>query len=193
MGDPARRRATLADLTEHCERGLAVELIDGVIVQKAAPLPAHGSAQMKLGAILDPHHRKPGGPRGPGGWWIMSEVEVLYPPREDVYRHDVVGFRRDIHAGRPAGFPVRERPDWVCGILSASTARYDVVQKKRTLHERGVPHYWIIDPEHETLVVMRHGPEGYVDILSASPGDMVRAEPFETTAFDVGEIFGHET
>jgi len=32
----------------------------------------------------------------------MTEVEVLYAKTHEVFRHDLVGFRRDLHAQRPA-------------------------------------------------------------------------------------------
>ncbi len=192
MTEPVRRRATFADLAALRDRGDAVELVDGEVVHKALPKPEHGGAQVKLSALLDPYHRRTGGPRGPGGWWLMTEVEVEYPKTGEVFRHDAVGFRRDRFPERPKGLPVRERPDWVCEILSPSTARRDIVQKQRTLHSHEVPFYWLLDPEHETLMVLRRGADAYVNILNAGVGDVVGAEPFEGIGLDVGELFGHE-
>jgi Uma2 family endonuclease len=83
-------------------------------------------------------------------------------------------------------------PDWACEILSVSTARIDLVKKHRTLHAHGVGHYWIIDPEHETLTIHRHHPDGYVTAATGGVGDVVRAEPFDGLELDVGELFGHE-
>lgn len=156
------------------------------------PTPAHGGAQVKIGALLDGFNRSGGGPRGPGGWWLMSEVEVLYEQTSEVFRHDVLGFRRDRHAERPEGLPEKARPDWVCEILSPTTARYDLVKKQRTLHARGVEHYWIVDPEHETLTVMRLADEHYLRVLDAGIGDVVRAEPFGEVELPVGEPFGRD-
>ena len=123
----------------------------------------------------------------------MTEVEVLYAATDEIFRHDVVGFRRDRLAECPSAFPARDRPDWACEILSRSTARYDVVKKQRTLHAAGVPHYWLIDPESETLVVYRNSSEGYVNVLSAQPGEIVRAEPFDALEIDVSELLGRDT
>lgn len=64
--------------------------------------------------------------------------------------------------------------------------------EQRVLHHEGVPHTWILDPEHATLVVYRHSPDGYVNVLSAGRGDLVRAEPFEAVELDVGDLFGEE-
>jgi Uma2 family endonuclease len=185
-----KRVATVEELLARSDAGEAVELVEGQIVDKALPTPAHGSAQAKTSACLDPYNRKPGGPRGPGGWWIMTEVEVLYPQDGDVYRHDVVGFRRDRHPSRPEGLPVELRPDWVCEILSPSTARRDVVRKQRTLHAHGVPHYWLLDPERETLTVLRHQEAGYTVVASAGSGESVRAEPFAEVELELDELLG---
>lgn len=193
MTTPAQnKRATFEDLARLRDDGYAVELVDGEIVHKAQPTVAHGSSQFKLGELLSGYNRGGRGPRGPGGWWIMVEVEVLYPRAGDVYRHDVLGFRRDRHAARPEGMPVSARPDWVCEILSPSTARYDLVKKQRTLHAHGVPHYWIVDPEHETLTVMRRGDEHDLRVLDAGLGDTVRAEPFGEAELSIDELFGRD-
>ena len=188
----APRRSTLEDLAKLRDGGRAVELVDGEIVEKAMPRPEHGAAQFTLSGVLLPYHGKAGGPRGPGGWWLMTEVEVAYPKRGEVFRHDLLGFGRDRYPARPIGMPVVELPAWVGEILSPTTARYDIVKKQRTLHEHGVLHYWIIDPEHETLTVLRHAPDAYLNVLNAGVGDAVRAEPFDEVEIDVGELFGHE-
>lgn len=186
------KTATLDDLARLRDQGHVVELIEGEIVYKAMPAPRHGGAQAKVVALLDGFNRRHGGPHGPGGWWLMTEVEVLYPKTREVFRHDAVGFRRDLHPQRPDDMPVKARPDWVCEILSPTTARYDTGPKQRTLHAHGVPHYWILDPEHATLTVMRHAEEHYLRVLDAGVGDRVHAEPFEAVDLDVAELFGLE-
>ncbi len=185
-------RGGVADAVRLLERGEAVELIDGEIVHRDMARPEHGTAQAKVVAVLDAFNRRPGGPRGPGGWWIMTEVDVLYRRTEEVYRHDALGFRRDRHPHRPTGVPVDAVPDWVCEVLSASTARFDLVKKQRTLHVHGVGHYWIIDPEHELLTAYRHHADGYVVAVTGGVGDVVRAEPFDGIEIEVGELFGKE-
>ncbi len=181
----------LDDLVRRSEAGEDVELVQGEITARVAPSPAHGSAQMGLGEVLAPMRRRGGGGGGPGGWWLMTEVEVLYA-NGDVYRHDAVGFRRDLHSERPAGFPIRERPDWVAEILSPGTARRDLGAKLRTLFADGVPHYWIVDPEHELLTVYQHQTQGYLVLLAAGISDVVRAEPFDAIEVSVAALFGKD-
>lgn len=189
---PKVKPATLDELADLRDQGHVVELIDGEIAYKAMPTPEHGSPQLKFGELLGGFNRRGGGPKGPGGWWLMTEVEVLYARTTEVFRHDLVGFRRDLHPGRPTGLPVKVRPDWACEILSPSTARNDVVKKQRTLHVHGVPHYWLVDPQNQLLAVLRWEPDQYRRVLDAGIGDVVRAEPFDAIELDVRELFGGE-
>jgi hypothetical protein len=55
-----------------------------------------------------------------------------------------------------------------------------------------VPHYWIVDPSAETLLVYRWSEAGYVAALSAGRGETVRAEPFDAVPFPVGILFGED-
>lgn len=83
------------------------------------------------------------------------------------------------------------RPDWVGEILSTNRSN-DLIKKKRVYHRSGVPHYWIIDPTEEILLVNRWTPDGYVEILSAERGETVRAEPFDAISLQVGIFFGDD-
>jgi Uma2 family endonuclease len=168
------------------------EVIHGAIVYKAEPSAEHGDAQLGLGsAIRSRFHGPTGGPRGPGGWWILSEVDVELEKHE-VYRPDLVGWRRDRVAERPRGRPVRVRPDWVCEVLSASNAQPDLVEKFEVYRRVAIPHYWIIDPATETLTVHRWTAEGYLIALRATRGSTVRAEPFEAIELAIGTLCGDD-
>jgi Uma2 family endonuclease len=76
--------------------------------------------------------------------------------------------------------------------LSASNEKRDLVDKLRVLHAHGVPHYWIMNPEDKTLVVHRWEPDGYLIILTAVAGEIIRAEPFESVVLRVATFFGDE-
>jgi Uma2 family endonuclease len=192
MAHPATRRVTVAEFLPLVANEEQLELVDGVVEKRAAPQPSHGLAQGKLTAVLDPYNRRPGGPRGPGGWWLMTEVDTLYARTEEVFRHDAQGYRLDLHSEMPTGFPCPVVPEWVCEILSPGSARVDWMKKQRTLHAHRVPHYWVIDPAAGLLTVLRHSPEGYVLALTAGKGDVVRAEPFDGIELAVGDLLGEE-
>src|SRR5213595_3232300 len=103
MATPSRKPATGDDLFARADAD-RLELIGGDIVEKAVPSPTHSFAEAKLVAAVDPFNRRPGG-RGPGGWWIFTEIHVGYSGGE-IYCHDVAGWRRDRLAERPKDWPV---------------------------------------------------------------------------------------
>lgn len=60
------------------------------------------------------------------------------------------------------------------------------------LPNRRVPHYWIVDPASETLVVYRREDAGSLAATTAKKGEVGRAEPFEALPFPVGILFGED-
>jgi Uma2 family endonuclease len=182
--------ATFADL-ERLPDEVRAEIIHGTIVDKASPTMEHGRAQIATGRFLSRRFDRGGGGRWPGGWWLGSEVDVEYEPHE-LFRHDLVGWRRDRVPECPRGRPVRTRPDWVCEILSPSNEKRDLVDKMRVLRSAGVPHYWIVNPEEKVLLVHRLEANGYLVALTAGADEAVRAEPFEAVELRVGTLFGDE-
>lgn len=186
---PAARLATFADLAALPERP-HTEIIHGVIVPKEMTSAEHSAAQTGvLGWLVRRFHRASGG-RWPGGWWFRAEIHVEYQPHE-VYCHDIAGWRRD-RVERPAGWPVYERPDWVCEVLSPGHEKRDLVDKLWTLHAAGVPHYWVLDREDKVLTIYRWEPGGYLVLPPIASGQTVRAEPFDGAALRTAVIFDDE-
>lgn len=166
-----------------------MELIDGELVEKAAPTIEHGVAQtLTSGALAGAFHRRPGGPGGPGGWWIATEVDIVLDGRG--YRPDIAGWRRERAPVLPKERPVALRPDWLCEIVSESNRAVDTVKKLRRYHQAGVPHYWIVDQIDRTLTVHRHMPDGYLVALRAEEHESVRAEPFDAIELSVAVLLG---
>ena len=192
MVDGARKRplATAADLAR-LPGEVRAEVVEGEVVEKAAPAPDHADAQTGIVGYLRPPYQSTGGPGRPGGWWILAEVEIEVEAHE-VYRPDVTGWRRDRVPERPRERPVRVRPDWVCEVLSPSNASRDQVVKFRTFERNAVPHYWIVDPERRTLTVYRWADGGYRVAVQAKDTETVRAEPFAEVEIRLGTLFGLE-
>lgn len=166
-----------------------LELIDGEFVEKAAPSIDHGLAQSQTTAALVPgFSRRIGGPAGPGGWWIATEVDVALDGR--VFRPDIAGWRRERLPTLSSERPLSVRPDWICEIVSDSNRATDTVIKLRRYHQAGVPHYWILDQVDRTLTVHRHTPDGYLVALRAEEHERVRAEPFDAIEVDVRVLLG---
>ena len=189
-GAPHRSGATFADL-QRLPDDVGAEIIHGAIVEKASPTMEHGRAQVATGGYLRRRFDRTGGGRWPGGWWLATEVDVEYEPYE-LFRHDLVGWRRDRVPDCPRGRPIRVRPDWVCEILSPSNEKRDLVDKMRVLFSAGVPHYWILNPDEQVLIVHRLDPGGYLVALTAGADETVRAEPFHAVDLRVRALVGGE-
>jgi Uma2 family endonuclease len=187
---PKTSTATLGDLLAVPEHDRFHEVVGGELVRKAMPSARHGNAQGAIRARLDSFHRRPGG-KAPGGWWFLTEVEVELD-RGEIYRPDVAGWRRERLPALPDSTPITLRPDWVCEVLSRSNASTDTVTKLRVYHRVAVPHYWIVDPDEETLTVLRWTPDGFVTIVAAARGERVRAEPFEAVEIRIDSLFGDD-
>jgi Uma2 family endonuclease len=190
MTEPASRgpSATVADWLAQPE-DCRVELIDGELIEKAAPSFEHGLAQgQTISKLSGAFGRRSGGSDGPGGWWIATEVDILLEGRG--YRPDIAGWRRDRLPAPVKERPVTIRPDWLCEVVSESNRAVDTVTKLRRYHQAGVPHYWILDQMDRTLTVHRHAADGYLVVLRAEASERIRAEPFDAIELDVGVLLG---
>jgi Uma2 family endonuclease len=179
--------ATIADLLAIPEEIRRHEIINGELTEKEAASGRHGRAQARIARCLGPYDRGPGS-RDPGGWWILTEVEVKLADTQ-VFRPDLAGWRRERMPEVPDEVPIVIRPDWICEVLSTNK-RNDLFKKKHAYHAHQVSHYWLVDPVDETLAVYRWYPDGYVEVLGAERDDRVRAEPFDAIEFRVAVLFG---
>jgi Uma2 family endonuclease len=191
MTDPFRRKSTLDEFWAIPEHERFHELIGGEIIPKATPSGEHGDAQSWIVGIVKPRFQRSPGPGGPGGWWIATEVEVVLDGTE-IVRPDVLGWRRDRCPQRPTGSPVKQRPDWICEVVSPSKPKHDTVTKLRVYHRTAIAHYWLVDLRDSTLTVMRWTSDGYLTLLRAERGEVVRPEPFEQIELAVGILFGDD-
>jgi len=69
-------------------------------------------------------------------------------------------------------------PDWVCEIVSASTARHDRVRKMPCYARNGVARLWLVDPLARTLENFELVGERWTVVASHAGDEIVRIEPF---------------
>src|SRR5437667_6517507 len=131
-----RRRATYADLLEVPEH-LVAEIIDGELITSPRPASPHALAASAIGSVLfDRFNQPPGSGDAPGGWWILYEPELHFG--EDVLVPDLAGWRRERMPVFPSVAAFELAPDWVCEVLSPSTARIDRARKLHVYAREGV-------------------------------------------------------
>jgi Uma2 family endonuclease len=164
------------------------ELIRGVVETSPAPLPRHAKVQGALRSYVGRPFDDDDGDGGPGGWWILSEVDVRLT-RHDVVRPDVAGWRRE-RLPDPADLrPIDVVPDWVCEITSPSNARRDRIDKARLYLAAEVDFYWIVDPETRVLEALVREGTRWVEAGRFGDGDVVRLPPFEAIELKVTRLF----
>jgi Uma2 family endonuclease len=177
--DRTRRPATYEDLLKVPDH-LVAEILDGELHVSPRPAPRHADASSGLGGFLrGPFDRGRG---GPGGWRILAEPELHLG--RDVLVPDLAGWRRDRLPALPAEAYFSVSPDWVCEVVSPSTAAIDRV-KKLTIYARAqVRHAWMIDPSARTLEVLRLENGRWTIVSTWSGMETVAAEPFEAIELD---------
>ena len=178
----APRQATYEDLLKVPDH-LVAEIVDGELVTSPRPASPHARATSVIRADVDPFDRQPGGPGGLGGWWILFEPELHLGT--DILVPDLAGWRRE-RMPVLANVPYFEQaPDWVCEVVSPSTARIDRVRKMPIYARERVNYLWLVYPGLQTLEVYRLEGPHWVVASSHGGAESVRAEPFAAIELDM--------
>jgi len=181
---PFDRPATYDDLVALPDN-LVAEIVGGELHASPRPAPKHARAYAVLG-------RRIGGPfddgvGGPGGWWILDEPELHLG--RDVLVPDLAGWRRTRMPALPDTAYFSVSPDWICEILSPSTAQLDRAKKLAIYAREGVAHAWLVDPIARTLEVFRLENGRWLILATYAGSETVRAEPFDQIELDLGSLW----
>jgi Uma2 family endonuclease len=182
----AAPRATYADL-EAVPANKVAEIINGVLIVNPRPALPHAAAATAISEELGPPFKRSRG--GPGGWVILYEPELHLGPEPDVLVPDLAGWRRERMPERPDTPFTRLAPDWVCEILSPSTAAVDRGEKLPIYARESVRHAWLVDPAVHTLEVLRLEREAWRIVATWHDDAKVRAEPFDAIELDLGILW----
>jgi len=129
------------------------------------------------------------GEGGPGGWWIIDEPEVHFIRDVEVAVPDLAGWRHERMPSLPGDHWFEVVPDWVCEILSPSTAKTDRAVKLPVYARFGVAHVWIIDPATQTLEAFELREGHWTLIATLKDDDNVRVPPFDAVAFSLADLW----
>ncbi len=167
--------------------GWVGEILDEELVASPKPLPAQARAAFMLGVELGERLDKR---RGGSGRWCFLRAPELHLG-SDVLVPDLAGWRRDRVAEPPEpGAPfLTLAPDWVCEVLSPSTAALDRTRKLPIYAREGIGHVWLLDPVAQTLEVYQRVKRGWL-LTSTFEGEaLVRAEPFASLALELDTLW----
>jgi Uma2 family endonuclease len=187
MAEPARKQATYDDLY-HIPENMVGEILDGELIVSPRPAGRHAEAASTLVVELGPPYRF--GRGGPGGWILHFEPELHLGA--NVIVPDLAGWKRERYTLPPDEHRITISPDWVCEVLSPSSARTDRIKKMPIFAEYKVPYAWLIDPAEMTLEVYGLQSGKWVTLGLYSENDKVRAEPFEEVEIDLSNLWLQE-
>ena len=168
-------------LTDHTPRLL--ELSDGYIEELPMPTDRHQTIMLCLYELLAAFLRPLGG-------------KVLVAPlrlkiRERTFREP------DIVLVRSADDPRRQNRFWlgadmVVEIASPDNPERDFVDKRRDYAHIRVPEYWIVNPQDETISVLRLAGSAYVEHGLFGPGARATSVVLDGFGVSVGAVFDAE-
>lgn len=90
---------------------------------------------------------------------------------------------------RPRGV-VDLPPDWVCEIVSPGHERKDTLTLLLLLQRHHVPFYWLVWPEHRTLMADQLDGEHDRLIATIAEHARVRVPPFDDLELDLAYLLG---
>lgn len=181
------RRRALYEAYQNVPPHQHAEIIRGTLYVMPRPAPRHAHAASALGVKLGAPFQF--GDNGPGGWWILDEPELQLVPFEPMVP-DLAGWRVERMPELPETAYFTLVPDWVCEVLSPSTAAIDRGEKLPIYAEAGVPHVWLVDPIAKTLEVHTLGDGARWREVRLHQGDVrVRAAPFDAIELDLASLW----
>jgi Uma2 family endonuclease len=178
------RPATYEDILRLPENVVG-EIVDGDLIVSPRPAPRHALASSSIGGeLVGPFHKGRG---GPGGWIILDEPELHLDTQ--VLVPDLAGWRRERMPALPSTAWFTLAPDWVCEVLSPSTAILDRTRKQDIYREHGVARLWFVDPPARTIEVLSRAEQGWMVAGTFGGEGEKRIPPFDAVPIDIGALW----
>ncbi|RMH07814.1 MAG: Uma2 family endonuclease [Nitrospirae bacterium] len=160
------------------------ELIDGEHYMTPAPSTRHQRVSLNLSTLVQ-------------NFLMQKKIGTLYTAPCDVVLSDLDVVQPDllfISAARASIITekhIQGAPDLIVEIVSETTRKTDEIIKRKLYARHGVPEYWIVDPELETVKVYRMAEQGYVRTaeLSREAGDMLSTPLLPGLQIPLSEVF----
>jgi Uma2 family endonuclease len=139
-------RITYEDFRTFPDDGRRYELIDGEVIVFATPTLLHqavsGRLYVRFDQAITPDAL---------GWIYAAPTEVKFPGENAVQPDLIVVLRDRARVLTESG--IRGIPSLLLEILSPSTRAYDLTRKAELYARHGVPEYWVVDLDAETITV----------------------------------------
>ena len=177
-------RMTLAEFLELPRMEQRCELLDGVVYMAAFPIPDH----QFLATVLSTHMVLQIMETGLG---IVYQVAGVVVSDDSALGPDIVVVRADrtdiIGPTVIDGGP----PDIVVEVLS-SNRHIDLVRKRARYAAAGIPEYWLLDGDADTLTPLALGDDGtYHERAVLTAADTLTTPLFPTLSLSLSQLFNH--
>jgi len=184
MNEHARKLATYEDLFDLPEN-IVGEIINGRLITQPRPAPRCAYVKSCMGVEI-------GGPfdtgkDGPGGWLILDEPELHIGG--NILVPDLAGWRRERMPRLPDTAWFETVPDWICEVLSPSTARDDRAEKMPLYAAMGVKHAWLVDPALHTLEAYENQQGRWLLLETLADDAIVALVPFDAVEWGLGVLW----
>jgi Uma2 family endonuclease len=80
-------------------------------------------------------------------------------------------------------------PDWICEVVSPSTAALDRADKLPIYGRARVGHAWLVEPLAQTLEVFKQEGGRWLLLGTYKDSARIRAEPFDAIDLDLGVLW----
>jgi Uma2 family endonuclease len=147
MGMPAPAYHTRAMLRDIPEDGNRYELVRGELLVTPAPRPLHELVASRLYQALYRYVEEQGLPH----YLVGSRSELSWGDDDTEVQPDM--FVVPLEEFRALDWERLRHPLLVVEVLSPSTGRHDRFTKRAEYQRRGVPLYWIVDPDQRQAEV----------------------------------------
>lgn len=180
-----RRRATYQDVLD-APPNMVAEVIDGVLYLQPRPRMRHAVAGTRLGAALTFPPNEAG--KGEQEWIVLDEPELHLGSEPDIVVPDIAAWRRqrlaDVDLAEDPAF-LTTAPDWLCEVLSPSTARKDRMLKLPLYLREGVRWVWLVDANAKVIEVFAADARGWRLVETRGDGDTETIRPFDDMALNL--------
>jgi Uma2 family endonuclease len=187
MSLPARAPHSLYQQLVNLPERLVGEIIGGRLYTQPRPAGPHAMALSTL--VMDVGSAFHRGRGGPGGWWILDEPELHFVRDTEVAVPDIAGWRRERLPRIPRDQRFEVVPDWICEVLSPSTAKHDRIIKMPLYARYGAAFLWLVDPLARTLEAYALQDGRWSVIGQFRDQDEVIVEPFSAFTLALADLW----
>ncbi len=180
MESGVKTKLDYSDYLAAPDDGRRYEILDGDLCVTPAPSPRHQRISWLLECELDRYF----GRRGLGQMF-HAPIDVILTDR-DVVQPDIVVVADPTHV---SGRGIEGPPLLVVEILSPSTRSQDRGIKAQRYARLGVAHYWLVDPEAQSVECLR-AEQGLFRSVALVAGEATLSHPdWDGLAIDLGPLW----